>query len=204
MAKREIRKYFSKIFWKQKDGYWANGMPIHAHRWVWINHHGAIPERMDIHHIDGDKSNNEIENLEMLSRSDHLKRHWKEGRFDLTQRRIQLAEARKWLKTPLGRKTQRKDAIESWKKRIPLERTCLNCQQSFNAFFKNAKFCCPPCNYQYRRNDSSTPIRHPRKKTEKSCIQCRNIFMAAMPYALYCSTKCRRKIKKIYIEGDGS
>ena len=32
---------------------------------------------MDIHHKDGNKDNNEIENLQMLSRSDHLKEHGK-------------------------------------------------------------------------------------------------------------------------------
>jgi HNH endonuclease len=192
MSKQEIRKYFGKAFWKQKNGYWANYMPIHAQRWVWINHYGAISQGMDIHHKDGNKDNNEIENLEMMTRSDHLKRHWQEGRFDLDQRRKQLAEARKWLSTPTGRKKQREDALESWQKREAIKLICCNCGNEFKAFFKRAKFCSNPCNYQYRRKNSENPVQNPRKQTEKTCTKCGNLFMAAMPYALYCSTRCRK------------
>ena len=32
-----------------------------------------------VHHIDGDKSNNELSNLEILSRSEHAKMHLKRG-----------------------------------------------------------------------------------------------------------------------------
>lgn len=192
MAKSEKRKYFGKTFWRQKDGYWANNMPIHAQRWVWINHHGAIPEGMDIHHKDGNKDNNEIYNLEMLNRSEHLKRHWKQGSFNLEQRRSQLAEARKWLKTSQGRKKQGRDSTESWQKRRPIKTICCNCGNEFFAFFRRAKFCSDPCNYQFRRKSSPSPIKNPRKKTKKNCIKCGKEFLAAMPYALYCSTRCRK------------
>ena len=70
-------KYFGKKFYKLKGGYWANWMPIHAHRWVWINHFGTIPEGMDIHHKDGNKLNNKIGNLEMLTRKEHKQKHKK-------------------------------------------------------------------------------------------------------------------------------
>ena len=192
MEKRETRKYFGKTFWKQKDGYWVNNMPIHAQRWVWINYHAAIPQGMDIHHKDGDKSNNEIDNLEMLNRSDHLKRHWANGTFDVEQRRKQLGEARKWLKTPEGRIRQKKDALESWEKRKPIKKICAHCANEFCAFYERAKFCSDPCTYQFRRKNSANPIQNPRKKTEKICIKCEKKFMAAMPYALYCSTRCRK------------
>lgn len=190
----EKRKYFGKMFWKQKDGYWANNMPIHAQRWVWINHRGAIPEGMDIHHKDGNKGNNEIENLEMLDRSEHLKRHWQEGRFDLEKRRIQLTEARKWLKTPEGRKRQSEDAIQAWKERPNIEITCKNCGKKINAIFKRAQFCSDPCNYQFRRKQKGDRVQNPRKKSVKICRFCESEFLAAMPYAMYCSTKCRKRM----------
>ncbi len=145
------RRYFGKKFWQQKDGYWVNGMPIHAQRWVWINHHGAIPDRMDIHHKDGDKSNNEIENLEMLSRSEHLKRHWKEGRFDLDQRRAQLSEARKWLKTEEGRKKQSEISKEMWKTRKTFTMVCNSCGKEFTSTQPWAISCSGKCYARYRR-----------------------------------------------------
>lgn len=53
---------------------WAQGRAVH--RWVWEQAHGPIPKGGIIHHIDGDRTNNAIENL-MLVRSprDHLRVH---------------------------------------------------------------------------------------------------------------------------------
>ena len=151
MSQIVYRLYFGKRFWKQKDGYWVNGMPIHAQRWVWINHYGAIPKGMDIHHKDGDKNNNEIENLEMLSRSEHLKRHWKEGRFDLEKRRAQLTKAREWLKTPEGRKKQSIISKEKWKTRKNFNLICLQCCTEIVSTQPWAKYCSNACASRFRR-----------------------------------------------------
>jgi len=53
---------------------------IQKHRAVWIEHHGEIPEGMVIHHINGNKKDNRIENLECLTRKEHAKRHLKTNR----------------------------------------------------------------------------------------------------------------------------
>lgn len=151
MSQIVYRIYFGKKFWKQKDGYWVNGMPIHAQRWVWINHYGSIPKGMDIHHIDGDKNNNEIENLEMLSRSEHLKRHWKEGRFDLEKRRKQLTEARKWLQTLEGRKKQSDISKKVWKTRKRFNLNCIECGKEIITTQPWAKYCSGACGAKFRR-----------------------------------------------------
>ncbi len=148
---KEKKVYFGKKFYQQKDGYWANMMPIHAHRWVWINHYGAIPKGMDIHHKNGDKGDNEIENLEMLSRSDHLKRHWEEGRFDLDQRRTQLKEARKWLQTDEGRKKQSEISKKSWEVRRKTIKNCEMCSVDIETSQSWTRFCSDACDKKWRR-----------------------------------------------------
>jgi hypothetical protein len=45
------------------------------HRLIYEDHHGPIPKGMQIHHIDGDTTNNDISNLEMVSISEHNKIH---------------------------------------------------------------------------------------------------------------------------------
>lgn len=171
--KKDYRTYFGKRFYKNSKGYWHNPMPIHAHRWVWINHHGAIPEKMDIHHIDGNKDNNEIENLEMISRSDHLKRHWQEGRFDLDQRRKQLAEARTWLRTPEGRKTQSQNTKNSWEKRKleppQWEIQCKGCGTNFKTRQKWAKWCNQACFRKWKWKNKISFV-------DKKCWICGNVF----------------------------
>jgi len=44
-----------------------------------MNLKGEIPKGFEIHHIDGDKDNNNISNLEILSASEHQKKHWDQG-----------------------------------------------------------------------------------------------------------------------------
>jgi hypothetical protein len=47
------------------------------HIWVYENYHGVIiPKGYEIHHIDRVRNNNNISNLELLSRGDHKKVHY--------------------------------------------------------------------------------------------------------------------------------
>jgi hypothetical protein len=47
---------------------------------VWISAHGPIPEGMLIHHTDRDRLNDKLENLELMSRAEHLNEHREEMR----------------------------------------------------------------------------------------------------------------------------
>jgi hypothetical protein len=60
------------------NGYYASTISpkTYLHRDVWEAHFGPIPARHDIHHVNGDKSDNRIENLELLHVSEHGKRHY--------------------------------------------------------------------------------------------------------------------------------
>lgn len=46
-----------------------------AHHIVWEQANGPIPEGMEIHHLDENKKNNDLENIVILSVSDHQRMH---------------------------------------------------------------------------------------------------------------------------------
>lgn len=54
-----------------------NGKNTHVHRLEWIKYHGEIPDGFVIHHKDENKLNWNIDNLELISRGDHVLKHVK-------------------------------------------------------------------------------------------------------------------------------
>lgn len=57
---------------RKKNG---KGQSCLKHRLIWIENYGEIPKDYVIHHINGNKKDNRIENLECLSRQDHAMKH---------------------------------------------------------------------------------------------------------------------------------
>ena len=54
---------------------YINGKNHHIHRLQWIKYHGEIPKGCVVHHKDENKLNWDIDNLELLSRKDHIFQH---------------------------------------------------------------------------------------------------------------------------------
>ena len=56
------------------------------HRKIWQQHHGPIPKdtygrSMEIHHIDGDHSNNDISNLKLVTIEEHYQIHFDQNDY---------------------------------------------------------------------------------------------------------------------------
>jgi len=58
--------------------YVGNGKYVEEHRLVWLKEYGDIPKGYIIHHINGIRDDNRIENLQMMTKSEHSKLHSKE------------------------------------------------------------------------------------------------------------------------------
>lgn len=52
---------------------------VFLHRYVWEKAFGAIPEGLHVHHVDGDPSNNALENLTLVTPEKHVKLHREMG-----------------------------------------------------------------------------------------------------------------------------
>ena len=66
-----------KKFSLRPTGYYelTNSDRTPMHIYVWRFYNGEIMKGYEIHHIDFDKSNNNIENLQLLTKSEHTKLH---------------------------------------------------------------------------------------------------------------------------------
>jgi hypothetical protein len=61
------------------DGYlgmYVGRKQVKVHRVAYEKEHGTIPGGYDIHHIDGNKLNNDLSNLVALTKSEHTKLHY--------------------------------------------------------------------------------------------------------------------------------
>lgn len=70
--------YFNgRKFTLRNNGYYGatTGDRAMMHRVVWEHHFGRIPHDHDIHHVDGDRLNNDLANLRLIAKAEHTRHH---------------------------------------------------------------------------------------------------------------------------------
>ena len=148
---------------------------IRLHRIVWEIHNGPIPKGFDIHHKDGDKLNNAINNLGCLSHSEHLSIHMKEN----------SEKVHAWHKSPEGRKYLGEKASKLMAERPFKTCTCLQCKKNFlSQNVHRVKYCGINCQQAARRLRGDDSI-------ERSCVICLKSFIInKYQKTLTCGYKC--------------
>ena len=104
------------------------------HRYVWELHNGKIPKGFHVHHKDQNRSNNQIDNLELLQGHDHLSQHMcEEARAERSRKTIETARvaACKWHGSEEGLKWHSIRGKENWKTRKLNTYTCTYCGKEF-------------------------------------------------------------------------
>lgn len=74
---RKLQMYDGKKFTLRNSGYYSlttNDRKL-MHRYVWEKEVGPIPDGYDIHHLDEDKENNKLSNLECLPKPEHTRKY---------------------------------------------------------------------------------------------------------------------------------
>lgn len=126
---------------------------VRLHRLVWESFYGAIPQGHHVHHIDGDRSNNCLENLQCLPAGKHISRHLTGGHGKETVKIAQKAAAA-WHRSPAGkqfhREHYRKNCKDILEKKITM--TCEHCAAEYETVdHGNNRFCSNNCKSAARR-----------------------------------------------------
>jgi len=178
----------------EKTGYYLNStLRIRMHRYVWVCERGDIPEGYDVHHIDHDKSNNDISNLELLTKKEHYKKHWEEKTEEQKQRYIDNMNenarpaAIEWHKSETGKKWHSDMVKQAWKDgKLGKKQkfTCETCGKEFETMPKKGhKFCSGACQQKW--------IRVHEPKELRVCVVCGKEFECKVSYnTKTCSRHC--------------
>ena len=62
--------------WKRHDGYlycWSDGRRMRHHVHVWEKANGAVPSGYEIDHINGQRNDNRLENLRLVTRQENMR-----------------------------------------------------------------------------------------------------------------------------------
>ena len=146
--------YDGIIFSLYGKGYYMNDKIGYLHRYIWEEYNGKIPEGYHIHHQDEDKSNNDISNLQCVTRSEHMKIH-RIGKKLTDETKQKLSDINLGNKRNLGKihtdeaKFKMSESHLGIQKRIQYTNQCILCGEIFNTTSKSTKYCSKYCNNKY-------------------------------------------------------
>ena len=163
------------------------------HREVWMHYHGEIPDGYHVHHVNGDCTDNRIENLALTDSHEHLSYHSNlpEAR-EHQKKAIKCAQekARLWHKTPEARALHSIWAKENAKKVKPVSLVCQHCGKEYESKNRNSKFCSNNCKAANRRKSGTDLV-------TRVCAGCGKEYeVNKYSHGKHCSQQCAWKARK--------
>lgn len=177
-----------RFYRNETTGYWerARGVPRKMHVYVWEYYNGRkLPDGYVIHHIDFDKGNNTLENLRLMTASEHSRLH-ADGEFKGQQK------AKEWHRSNAGRALHSSNGYvtsERWPVRTF---KCEQCGREFTVKTPKAdlRFCCSACKSAWRR-DSGVD------NEVRRCVVCgREFSVNKYRKILCCSRQCAAAFRR--------
>lgn len=175
-----------------KTGYYLStrktdqGKRERLHCYVWRFHNGDIPTGFHVHHVDGDKNNNEIRNLRCIRGESHAKYHFSKRAIDnyddVCKNLLEKAapKAMEWHHSQDGRVWHSEHAKRTVANLVAKKFVCPQCGK---VFFKKplgaVKYCSNSCKTKARYK--SGVDNEPRR-----CVVCGGEFVVNK----YSSQKC--------------
>ena len=162
-------KYDGVTWHKRPSGHYHNKRRGYLHRFIWEKANGPIPKGFVIHHRDHNVENNDLQNLEIMSASEHMVHH-SSGR-----------------PTSDGQKAAASHSLRLyWNSQSYKLIECKLCGNPFQSRSpKPRPFCSDVCLEKWRSNAFIPEAR--------KCEWCQSEYMAVKNVQRYCSKSCRCK-----------
>ncbi|MBR0289664.1 MAG: HNH endonuclease [Selenomonadaceae bacterium] len=187
----EIHQKFEGVIYTTRDSnHYTKSIPLH--RTVFAYYHGEIPNDCVIHHLDENKSNNAIENLKCLTRSQHQALHNNnapEQKFTCKYCGKIIPFNKRGKKTFCSQKCR--DAWYKENAQVLEERKCELCGKTFTAFpWQDWHYCSKSCSAKagWRKER--------KKKSQATCPVCGNSFKKHSAKQQTCSRKCAGELRR--------
>lgn len=118
-------------YYNHRTGRYRSTTGIPLAQAVWTHIHGPIPDGYDVHHLDGDKANDDPANLAIVDRHEHRNSHAAENGAKSTSASV--------------------GAAAMWAARKPEQRICEHCGATYESRSTYSSYCGPNCRAGARR-----------------------------------------------------
>lgn len=202
-------------FYKDGRGYWQSSKALarstgrtgtlRLHVYMWEKHNGPIPEGYEVHHIDRNPGNNDIENLRLMTAEEHRDLHNVHrkltGVYPERLPETALSNAAVYHISEVGREWHR----EHYKKTLAprhatkIKKKCIVCSSEFECSLtrEDSKYCSSKCKERAR------PKRRPPTET-RICSMCGSEYNTSIySPSCTCSKPCAMDLRSLRHKGAG-
>ncbi len=192
----KVQEFNGERFYLCGNYFQHKGKRLHVT--VWKYHNGDVPKGCHVHHIDQNRSNNQIENLRLMAASKHLSEHNSDdARYEYNHKHIaeMQEQAKEWHASEEGSRWHSQHIKSLWDNGTFPEReyTCANCGKTFMSRIgdtKGAKYCSNACKSAARRKSGVD-------NEERICVVCgRKFIVNRYSTSKTCSRQCRWGLRK--------
>lgn len=188
----ENNQYFNGKIYRRSEKYFTNGKTS-IHRDVWEFYHSAIPEGYHIHHKDFNPANNNLENLQLLTKSEHSKLHAKIGYGERVCAYCgKIFIARSMPQKFCSRKCLNRSKLPKFQ---PQEKVCAECGKIFypdKGHNTSQKFCSDECriNFHNEKKKEKRIQAQTWQKEQRTCLICGKKYFPVNSFQKFCSHEC--------------